>query len=205
MTSNSQVVDILLNSADGRGASTVRLDSWTIHGGLNLHDAISYGLTNLPPDADAGPDQTVADSNRDGTELVTLDGSGSSDSDGTIASYVWREGGKSIGTGETPAVWLSVGIHTLTLEVTDDDGETTTDTVAVRVTPANGISVTASTAQATEAGTTAGVFTVTRIGDVSAPLNVHYTVGGAAVAGNDYVALPGTRRFRLGRQRQLSS
>ena len=111
VTSNSQVVDILLNSADGRGASTVRLDSWTIHGGLNLHDAISYGLTNLPPDADAGPDQTVADSNRDGTELVTLDGSGSSDSDGTIASYVWREGSASIGTGETSAVWLSVGIH----------------------------------------------------------------------------------------------
>ena len=131
VTSNSQVVDILQNSADGRGASTVRLDSWTIHGGLNLHDAFSYGLTNLPPDADAGPDQTVADSNRDGTELVTLDGSGSSDSDGTIASYVWREGGTSIGTGETSAVWLAVGIHTLTLEVTDDDGDTATDTVVV--------------------------------------------------------------------------
>ena len=198
VTSNSQVVDILLNSADGRGASTVRLDSWTIHGGLNLHDAISYGLTNLPPDADAGPDQTVADSNRDGTELVTLDGSGSSDSDGTIASYVWREGSTSIGTGETSAVWLSVGIHTLTLEVTDDDGDTTTDTVVVRVTPANEISVTASTAQATEAGTTAGVFTVTRTGDVSAPLSVHYTVGGTAVAGNDYVALPGTATIQTG-------
>ena len=198
VTSNSQVVDILLNSADGRGASTVRLDSWTIHGGLNLHDAISYGLTNLPPDADAGPDQTVADSNRDGTELVTLDGSGSSDSDGTIASYVWREGGTSIGTGETPAVWLPVGIHTLTLEVTDDDGDTTTDTVVVGVTPANEISVTASTAQATEAGPTAGVFTVTRTGDTSVPLSVHYTVGGAAVAGNDYVALPGTATIQTG-------
>ena len=75
VTSNSQVVDILLNSADGQGIATVRLDSWTIHGGLNLHDAVSYGLTNLPPDADAGPDQTVADNDRDGTELVTLDGS----------------------------------------------------------------------------------------------------------------------------------
>ncbi len=62
VTSNVQVVDILLNSADGQGVSPVRLDSWTIHGGLNLHDAVSYGLTNLPPLADAGPDQTVADS-----------------------------------------------------------------------------------------------------------------------------------------------
>ena len=49
VTSNQQVVDILLNSADGKGVAAERLDSWTIHGGLNLHDAITYGLTNLPP------------------------------------------------------------------------------------------------------------------------------------------------------------
>ena len=198
VTSNSQVVDILLNSADGRGASTVRLDSWTIHGGLNLHDAISYGLTNLPPDADAGPDRTVADSDRDGTELVPLDGSGSSDSDGTIASYAWRDGSTLLGTGATLPVRLSIGVHTLTLEVTDDDGDVAMDTVVISVTPANQVAVTALTPQATEAGTTAGVFTVTRTGDVSAPLNVYYTVGGAAVAGNDYVALPGTATIQTG-------
>jgi thermitase len=198
VTSNGLVVEILLNSADGHGASTVRLDSWTIHGGLNLHDAISYGLTNLPPHADAGPDQTVADSNRDGTELVTLNGSASSDSDGTIASYLWREGSTSIGTGETAAVSLSIGTHTLTLEVTDDDGATTTDTVIVRVTPANQISVSAPTAQATEAGPTAGVFTVTRTGDVSAPLTVQYSVGGTAVGGIDYVALSGALTIQAG-------
>ena len=44
VTSNSQVVDILLNSADGQGVAAERLDSWTIHGGLNLHDAVRYGL-----------------------------------------------------------------------------------------------------------------------------------------------------------------
>ncbi len=76
VTSNSQVVDILLNSADGRGVAPERLDSWTIHGGLNLHDAVSYGLGNLPPTANAGADQTVPDNNRDGVELVTLDGGG---------------------------------------------------------------------------------------------------------------------------------
>ena len=99
---NSQVVDILLSSADAQGVSPVRLDSWTIHGGLNLHDAISYGLTNLPPQADAGADQTVADQDRDGVELVTLDGSGSSDRDGSIATYDWREGDTSIGSGAAP-------------------------------------------------------------------------------------------------------
>ena len=37
VTSNQQVVDILSNSADPVGVDPVRLDSWTIHGGLNIH------------------------------------------------------------------------------------------------------------------------------------------------------------------------
>src|SRR6185295_3879260 len=48
VTSNQQVVDILLNSADPQGVDPVRLDSWTIHGGLNLHDAMSPGSTSPP-------------------------------------------------------------------------------------------------------------------------------------------------------------
>jgi len=135
VTSNNQVVDILLNSADPVGVSNVRLDSWTIHGGLNLHDAVSYGLTNLPPHAHAGPDQTILDSDGDGTELVTLDGSASSDSDGSIVTYEWSDAGAPLGVGATAAVWLSVGVHSLTLEVTDDDGDTATDTVVVTVDP----------------------------------------------------------------------
>ena len=140
----------------------------------------------------------MADVDRDGTELVALDGSGSSDSDGAIASYEWREGSASIGTGETSAVWLSIGVHTLTLEVTDDNGDTAMDTVVITVTPANQVTVTASTPQATEAGTTAGVFTVTRTGDTSMPLGVQYTVGGTAVAGTDYAALPGAVTIQAG-------
>ena len=176
----------------------MRLDSWTIHGGLNLHDAVSYGLTNLPPHADAGPDQTVPDSNRDGTELVTLDGSASSDPDGSIVSYEWREGNTPIATGATPAVWLSVGIHTLTLEVTDDDGDSATDSVVVTVNPANQVTVTVSTAQANEAGPTDAQFTVSRTGDTSAPVTVQYTVAGTALAGTDYAALPGVVTIEAG-------
>src|SRR5262245_60382391 len=48
VTSNQQVVDILLNSADPQGVDPVRLDSWTIYGGLNLHDAMSFDSTTLP-------------------------------------------------------------------------------------------------------------------------------------------------------------
>jgi subtilisin family serine protease/subtilase family serine protease len=198
VTSNSQVVDILLASADGQGVSPVRLDSWTIHGALNLHDAISYGLSNLPPQADAGPDQTVADANRDGAEQVSLDGSASSDRDGTISSWEWLEGGASIATGATAAVSLPVGTHTLTLEVTDDGGSTATDTVVITVTPANDVSVTASVPQAAEAGTAEGRFTISRSGDTSAPLTVYYTMGGTAAAGADYAALPGMVTIEAG-------
>src|SRR4030095_16636212 len=87
VTSNQQVVDILLNSADGKGVAGERLGSWDIHRGLHLHDATTFGLTNLPPLADAGADQTVPDNDRNGTELVTLDGRASSDRDGSIVSY----------------------------------------------------------------------------------------------------------------------
>jgi thermitase len=134
---NQQVVDILLNSADPVGRDAVRLDSWTIHGGLNLHDAMSYGATttNVPPVANAGPDRTVNDANNDGVESVTLSGLESSDSDGTIVSYVWREGSTVLASGAAATIAFTVGTHTITLEVTDNLGATGTDTVLVTVTP----------------------------------------------------------------------
>src|SRR5205814_6376095 len=119
--------------ADPKGVASVRLDTWTIHGGLNLHDALSYGLTNLRPVANAGADQTVTDNDGDGAESVTLDGSASFDPDGSILFYQWREGSSDIGFGATPAVRLSVGVHTLTLEVTDNYGDSGTDNVVVTV------------------------------------------------------------------------
>src|SRR5207253_23593 len=42
VTTNRQVVDLLLRSADPIGVASVRLDTWTIHGGLNLYNALSY-------------------------------------------------------------------------------------------------------------------------------------------------------------------
>jgi thermitase len=135
VTSNQQVVDILLDSADPRGVDVVRLDSWTIHGGLNIHNALSYGWTNLGPVAHAGPDQTVTDGDNDSGEFVTVDGGASSDPDGAIVSYEWREGNTFVGTGVAPSIWLTVGTHTLTLQVTDDDGATASDSVTVTVNP----------------------------------------------------------------------
>ncbi len=84
---------------------------------------------NQPPTANAGADQQVASG-----ATVILDGSGSSDSDGQIVSYVWSEGGTQVGTGVSVALNnVSDGAHTYTLTVTDDDNATASDSVTVRV------------------------------------------------------------------------
>ncbi len=123
-------------TAQTRAARPVRLDSWTVHGGLNLHNAMSYGSANLSPVADAGDDVTVADGDGNGGEDVRLDGSGSSDRDGTIASYEWIENGVSIGSGATPLIALANGTHTIILQVRDNQGDQThTDSVIITVNP----------------------------------------------------------------------
>jgi hypothetical protein len=94
-------------------------------------------VANQVPTANAGQDQTVTDTDLNGSEQVTLNGSGSTDSDGTIASYVWSEGGNQIATGVSPAVNLTVGAHTITLTVTDNGGATASDDVLVTVTAGN--------------------------------------------------------------------
>lgn len=90
---------------------------------------------NQPPTANAGSDITVEDSDGSGGESVLLDGSGSTDSDGSIAMYTWREGATVL--AESPlsiaSIPLNVGQHTLTLTVTDDDNATAVDTVVVEV------------------------------------------------------------------------
>ncbi len=57
--------------------------------------------------------------------VVNFDGSGSSDSDGTIDSYAWDFGDGNFGSGATPShAYTAAGNYTATLTVTDDDGAT---------------------------------------------------------------------------------
>ena len=88
---------------------------------------------NQAPTADAGPDQTVTDADSSGDEDVTLDGSASTDADGTIVSWSWTVGGQEIATGEMPTVSLAVNTYAVTLTVTDDEGATGTDDVVITV------------------------------------------------------------------------
>lgn len=93
---------------------------------------ITVTPVNDPPSADAGTDQAVSDSDGTGSETVTLTGSGS-DTDGTIASYEWKEGGATIGTAQIIRPVLSVGVHAITLTVADNGGATGSDDVIVTV------------------------------------------------------------------------
>ncbi|MFW6146343.1 MAG: PKD domain-containing protein [Planctomycetota bacterium] len=121
----------------------------------------SAGSGNLPPVADAGTDQNVTDSDDNGSEDVTLDGSASYDTDGTIVSYVWEENAAQIATGATPVVTLNVGLHAIDLTVTDDDTATDTDSVLVDVAPAAGTYTSSTTWQTHPLGSTeTGTFTV---------------------------------------------
>jgi outer membrane autotransporter protein len=89
----------------------------------------------LPPTANAGPDQNLADTDGQLGEAVTLNGSASSDPDGTIVSYQWRNvANQTIATGVTPTVRLPDGRQSLTLVVTDDSGISAADTVNVSIT-----------------------------------------------------------------------
>ena len=107
---------------------------------------------NVIPMADAGDDQTV-----DSGAMVTLDGSGSMDSDGTIASHAWervrgtsRESVTLNGattasptfTADSVAAGTADVTHVFELVVTDDDGaESVADTVMITIVAPFGLTV----------------------------------------------------------------
>ncbi len=65
----------------------------------------------------------------------SFDGSGSTDSDGSINSYLWNFGNGLTATGETAThTYAAGGTYTVTLTVTDDKGATGTETQSVTVT-----------------------------------------------------------------------
>jgi hypothetical protein len=97
--------------------------------------AVVSALANSPPVADAGDDQTLECLGFDGA-LATLDGSGSFDPDGDPLTFTWSENGSVIAgpTGNAVVdVTLSVGEHTIELNVEDGHGGASPDEVLVAV------------------------------------------------------------------------
>lgn len=79
------------------------------------------------------PTAAIADPGRDGL-TVSVDGSASTDDDGSIAAYAWDFGdGGSAATATATHTYSTGGTYTITLTVTDDDGGTDTETASIAV------------------------------------------------------------------------
>ncbi|MCB0187689.1 MAG: hypothetical protein KDE31_25645, partial [Caldilineaceae bacterium] len=89
---------------------------------------------NDAPYANAGSNWVLVDADNDGKQLVKLSGVGSYDPDGDIVSYKWRsDTNLTIADGVTTTVELPVGVHNITLTVTDSENQSTTDDVMISV------------------------------------------------------------------------
>ena len=84
---------------------------------------------NKAPIAEAGVDQTIEQGS-----IVTFDASESSDSDGEIISYEWKEGNVVLSTASlfTKDDFL-LGTHTIVLTVTDNNNLSHSDTIIISI------------------------------------------------------------------------
>ena len=98
---------------------------------------VNAPTANIQPTANAGADRAVADTDAEDGEDVVLDGSNSVDPDGTIVDYAWSrvdgESTEALGNGVTLQTRLADGEHVIQLVVTDDVGNTASDTVTITV------------------------------------------------------------------------
>jgi outer membrane autotransporter protein len=126
-------VTATVNLPDGESFITLIV---TDDDGNTGSDALLVTIAAPPaalPVANAGADRAIPDSDGEAGESVLLNGSASSDADGTIVSYQWYRNGLQIAAGSTPTVRLPDGDNILTLVVFDDDGNTSSDVVQLAV------------------------------------------------------------------------
>ncbi len=91
--------------------------------------AIAVEAENAPPVADTGGPYVG-----DPTDFIVFDGSGSSDSDGTIVSWDWDFGDGSAASGKSLFhSYPEAGVYTVKLEVTDNAGATHTATTSATI------------------------------------------------------------------------
>lgn len=91
---------------------------------------------NQPPVADAGEDQVHTLSVGQTQMTITLDGSASTDPDGTVSAYLWS-GTYDPDDVMTPAISLGEGTYEFSLVVVDSlDLESESDTVSIIINPA---------------------------------------------------------------------
>jgi hypothetical protein len=101
-------------------------------GEFNSTDMVSVTVGDTtPPSVDAGDDMTVEATSPAGADVI-LYGMATDDVD-TDLDYTWDEEDVVLGTEANLTITLSLGSHMLTLNATDDSGNTGTDNVTVDV------------------------------------------------------------------------
>ena len=207
VTRNSQVMDILLNSADPQGVDAVRLDSWTSRGGLNLHNALGY-VVNAGTGPIAPANLTASASAPTRNELSWTDQSSDETGfsiercAGTAAACAASDAFAKIAQTAADVVSYSdTGVpggttQTYRVRAFHAGGNSDYSNVAETTTPAPPppptVTVTATTPTAYEAGPANGVFTISRDAAADTSLSVSYAISGTAVSGTDYLAIPTT-------------
>ncbi|MCU7804409.1 MAG: PKD domain-containing protein [Candidatus Thiodiazotropha sp. (ex Lucinoma borealis)] len=112
-----------VRSSDGKE------DDKSVRGAPRNCDDGSGGTPNEPPTANAnGPYSAITGS------AIDFSSTGSSDSDGTIASYDWDFGDGNNSSSANPShTYAGPGSYTVTLTVTDNDGASDSDTTTATV------------------------------------------------------------------------
>ncbi|MBI3597607.1 MAG: PxKF domain-containing protein [Nitrospirae bacterium] len=128
-----QHLELLHLTATGWVPVTSSLDTTNkiIRGKVSSFSWFAIAVQNLPPQADAGGNQILEATSPAGAS-VSLNGTGSDDPEGDPLTFSWTGPFGSV-TGASPTVTLPLGIHAITLTVTDTLGETGTDTMQVTV------------------------------------------------------------------------
>lgn len=88
-------------------------------------------IDTIPPVVNAGPDMTVEQESHAGTQ-VTLHGN-ATDICSTQLNFTWSEKGVVLGTNQNLTYTFNLGAHTVTLNATDQSGNTGSDNVMVTV------------------------------------------------------------------------
>lgn len=107
------------------GTYTVKLTVTDANGSTaTVSHAVTVSAPNQPPTASFTSNCSGA--------TCSFDASGSSDPDGTVASYAWTFGDGSSGTGKTVShTYTAAGTDTVTLTITDNSGATATRNATV--------------------------------------------------------------------------
>jgi len=120
-----------LNTTLSVGIHVLTLTATDNEGATSSDTVTVHVLANQAPTANAGADISVTDNDDNGSEVISLSGSGS-DADGMI-SFQWREGSTLLGNTANLTITLPVGTHVLTLTVTDNGGATSSDSLVVTI------------------------------------------------------------------------